>query len=341
MLFDNLLRLKNRNEKKTPLEDFTTELLCGILNSNESLKKSFILEFLKLPEGEYKLKTQVRYPQKDDIDCIIDFKLESDNFVCFIENKVNSSEGIRQLERYSNLLDKLHVQLNKETKLIYCTKYNDPKDITSHSFAQIRWFHIADFFKRFKENNVAKEFINYLNKNDMEKELTLNAVDFLSLNNLQNVINKAYEYLDRVKPLFEDTFNSQKKLKVKDGFDIKQIIRHNRLIYYYQDIIPSKGWSEIKYGFLFNGPVAYVGVWLEKTNPNYKKLIEYSKDYRNQFSIGELDQGLFVELKKDISCYLNDENAESEILNWYKDSFRQFSDFIKSTPEIEWNIHVQ
>lgn len=339
MLFDNLLRLKNRNEKKTPLEDFTTELLCGILNSNERLKKSFILEFLKLPEGEYKLKTQVRYPLKNDRDCIVDFILESDSFVCFVENKVESIEGPRQLERYSLILDKL--ELNKHTKLIYCTKYNDPKTNISHDFKQIRWYQIATFLKKFGEDNIAQEFIYYLNKNDMEKELTLNAVDFLSLNNLQNVINKAHEYLDRVKPLFEDIFNSQKKLKVKDGFDIKQIIRHNRLIYYYQDIISSKGWSEIKYGFLFNGPVAYVGVWLEKTNPNYKKLIEYSKDYRNQFSIGELDQGLFVELKKDISCYLNDENAESQILNWYKDSFRQFSDFIKSTPEIEWNIHVQ
>jgi hypothetical protein len=74
------------------------------------------------------------------------------------------------------------------------------------------------------------------------------------------------------------------------------------MIYYLTGIISTKGFSELKYGFQFNSPSIYVSIYLEKSNLDYKKLIEAVKKMPN-FSIVTYDKGGSIILKKNISVF--------------------------------------
>ena len=172
----------------------------------------------------------------------------------------------------------------------------------------------------------------------MAQELTMNAKDFLTLENLQNIINVTNGYLDRVKPIFMNKFKTNNK--ISDGRSISQIINHNRSIFYFKDIISEKGWSEIKYGFIFQNPSIYVGLFVAISNNDYKAIIEESNKLPSEFNKTTYDTGVSIFIKKDISQYLNDEQADSKITDWYKDTFDKFGNFIKNTPNLNWKINV-
>jgi len=333
-MFNQLLKLYRTHSKKTPLEDFTTELFVGLLNIEKEIKKSFISDFLDLPNADYYLRTQVKYELKNDTNCIVDFVIESDDLICFIENKVNSKEGKRQLERYGKVLD----SYSKKTKLLYCTKYYDNKGYSNHHFKQIRWFEVAKFLNKFEDNSLVVEFINFLTTHKMAQKLTFSAQDFLTLENLQNILSLTNEHLDRVKPIFQETFKSPKK--ISDVRSVSQVLRHNRLIFMFSDIISENGWSEIKYGFQLGNPAIYVGIWIDKKNNAYTDFIKAIEPFKNKFIIKKIEIGISVELKKDISVYLNDDDADTDIANWFKDAFIEFGNLIKNTSNLNWKINV-
>ncbi|KIA99456.1 hypothetical protein OA93_04630 [Flavobacterium sp. KMS] len=336
-MLNQLLKLYIRNSYKTPLEDFTTEVFTGLLNLEEEIKISFIEDFLKLPKSDFQLKTQVKYELENDTNCIVDMVLQSETHLCFIENKVNSKEGNRQIERYCKVLDIFNND-GYTTSLFYCTKYFEKKEFSNHSFQQFRWFQIAKFLKKFQSNKLVNEFLNFLKTHNMAQELTFNAKDFMTLDNLQNIINVMNGYLDRVKPTFEHTFKTSSK--ISDGRTISQILNHNRLIYYYKEIISETGWSELKYGFQLQTPNIYVGIWIDKSNKKFSEFTEYSKLNLGGFNIEIKSNGISIELKKDISIYLNNEEADFEISEWFKNAFEKFADIIKQTPQFNWSINV-
>ncbi|WP_208997335.1 PD-(D/E)XK nuclease family protein [Patiriisocius marinistellae] len=317
------------------MEDFTTEVFVGILNLEEDIKLTFIQDFLKLPENNYSLKTQVKYELENDQNCVIDFVLEGENSICFIENKVNSKEGYRQIERYCKVLESL-ADDEFETHLFYCTKFFDKKLISEHNFKQIRWFQIAKFLKKYKENKFVENFLDFLITHDMAQELTINAKDFVSLENLQDLINLIKGHLNRVKPVFKKTFNLN---KVSNGLTTAQILEHNRMIFYQTGILGAKGWSELKYGFQFSSPSIYVSIYLSKSNPEHKELMTYVKKMPN-FTTVTYDAGSSINLKKDISVFLNDEQADTKIADWFKDAFKQYAQLIKNTGQLDWKINV-
>lgn len=336
-MLNQLLKLYKKHSQKTPLEDFTTEAFVGLLCLEENIKSKFITDFLHLPEGNYTLKTQVHYALKDDTDCIVDFVLESENTICFIENKVDSKEGKRQLERYGKVLS-IYRDDDYETKLVYCTKYFDKKSYQNHNFLPIRWFEIAKYLKQFNNCTLAIEFNNFLKINNMAQELTFSAQDFLTFENIQNIINSTINYLDRVKPIFISTFKTESK--ISDGITTNQIVKHNRLIYYYKDVIGNGGWSELKYGFILNQPMIYVGIWVDKSNDNYTALSKLMENTTQEFTIVKIDKGISIELRLDISTMLNDKHSDTKITDWFKESFIQFDNFIKtSATTLKWKTN--
>lgn len=334
-MLNQLLGLYKKHQTNTPLEDFTTEVFVGLLNMEDNIKNSFITDFLKLPKDDYRLKTQKKYSLKNDIDCIVDLVIESESRICFIENKVNSKEGSRQLERYGRVLDTFS-ENNFETKLFYCTKYSDNKTYIKHDFKQIRWYQIAKFLKTYKENNFVNQFINFLIKHDMAQELTLNAIDFITLENIQSTLNIINDYLDRVKPVFEQTFNTKCSITTSTS----QIIKHNRLIYMAKDILGDYGYSEIKYGFQLNKPKIYIGLWIDKSNNQFEEFNKITDRLSEDFKIYKPVNGTAIELKKEISVFLNDEEADTKIADWYKKSFSRFAELINSENQLEWKIKV-
>lgn len=347
MLLNRLLKLYKTHSTKTPLEDFTTEAFVGVLNLDKELKESFIKDFLKLPNDNYILDTQVRYPLENDIDCIIDIVLQGDNTICFIENKVDSTEGYRQLERYSLVLDQFKKE-GKQTKLVYCTKNYDPKEEQKykHNFLYTRWHKIADFIKQQnRDTQLPFEFLNFLNKNKMSQDLTLTALDYITANNLISTISKFNDYIDRVEPIFLRYFTIENNKNKSVNLSVNKLIEHHRIIYIASNIIESQKYSDIKYGFLLGEEtvLAYTGIWVDKNNPGYDrflKIINLLKE--NQlYSIDTISAGSYIELKKDLSIFLNNEKAEQELKDWYEGSFKLLADFIKASPEMKWKIKVK
>ena len=117
-MFSNLLKLYKSASKNTPTEDFTTEVLAGILDSDKLLLEEFVNVVLKIEGSNFTVKTQVHYEKS-----IIDMVFENKDTLCFLENKVDSSEGHKQLKKYSKIL----LTNKKIIFLRYCTKFIDKK----------------------------------------------------------------------------------------------------------------------------------------------------------------------------------------------------------------------
>jgi hypothetical protein len=334
-LFNSLLKLGSFSEYRTPLEDFTTKILAGILNSNHDIKRKFIQDFLQLKNDEYSIHTHSYHELKNDSNCIIDLKIEGENTICFIENKINSFEGPRQLDRYSLVLD----GYRKNTHLIYCTKFMDEKSITNHNFRQVRWFQIATFFQQFREDSLVKYFLEFLKTNNMAHELTLNVEDFIVFANMQKTINFVKECLNGAKSDFKKNFSGNGK-SVSDKVTLDQILRHDRMVYMYDKILPGEGWSEIKYGFRFSQPSIFVDIYLDNKNDHYIDFRRTLKDMTMTipFTLTEHTLGGRFAIEFDISRLLNNENAVSEIIAWFKDTFTKFKDAINKSPELNWRI---
>ncbi|MFK7950959.1 MAG: PD-(D/E)XK nuclease family protein [Saprospiraceae bacterium] len=332
-MLKNLLKLYRKSSLKTPLEDFITEVLVGILNLHEEVKQDYLYNFLKLPTDKYFLNTQVNYHLENDSDCIIDIVIESNKTVCFIENKVESKEGYRQLERYCNVLDKIERDKGKQTFLFYCTKYHDSKTVLKHSFKQIKWYEISKFLKKYKEIPIVNDFLGLLKSRNMAQELTLRTSDFIVFENIQETIKRIYGHLNLVKPTFDEIF----KNKIKD-YSGKQIRYHNRMIYYTDGILNSKkGWSNIMYGFRFDKPSIFVQIQASKECNQYQEFVNVANKYEDSFFIGTYSYGTNIELSKDLSIFLNDEKSDNEIKEWFLTTFSKFQIFIAENPNLNWS----
>ncbi|MNJ85847.1 hypothetical protein D3C87_33270 [compost metagenome] len=341
-MLNNLYRLYKSNRLKSPLEDFTTEVFAGILKFDPSLLNDFCVDFLGLQKEPFVLRTQVKYPLKNDIDCIVDMVIESQNQVCFIENKVDSKEGFRQLERYSKVLDKLQSQ-GKSTYLVFCTKNAEEKTITEHQFKQIRWFQVAKFVEKHpSESAIKKDFLLFLKLKKMSQDLTITKTNTFVTENIFETIHLINGHLDRIKPSFEKAFNKNGAKKISDGFNITQILKHKRLIYYFKEILGNTpdGWSEIKYGFQLNSLKIYCGIWIDHQNSKHNDLKQHILKNESVFGLIDLPNGFALELSESLATYLDDPDGDERILNWFKEAFGKFQKLIEDTKDLSWKLDI-
>lgn len=340
-MLNNLYKLYKNNNLKSPLEDFTTEAFVGILKFDNSLLNDFCVMFLGLKQEEFSIKTQVKYSLEDDINCIVDIVIESQNQLCFIENKVNSNEGHRQLERYSNVLN-IFKSTNKRTYLFYCTKKFEEKKIIEHQFTQFRWFQLAKFLEKHPSKSpIKQDFLKFIKLKKMSQDLTITTKNTFVIENLFETIELINGHLNRAKPLFIQTFKKEAN-RINDGFSITQIANHKRLIYYFKEIIgnQSDGWSEIKYGFQLNSLTIYCGIWIDKKNSEYNNFKNHILNNSYEFEVLDKPNGFAIELSESLGKYLNDVDGDEKILDWYKNTFNKFLGLIEDTKHLSWKINI-
>lgn len=340
-MLNNLYKLFKNNSLKSPLEDFTTEAFVGVLKFDNSLLNDFCVMFLGLEQEEFSIKTQVKYSLEDDINCIVDIVIESQNQLCFIENKVNSKEGYRQLERYSIVLN-LFKSTDKRTYLFYCTKKFEEKKIIEHKFAQFRWFQLAKFLEKHPSKNpITEDFLKFIKLKKMSQDLTITTKNTFVIENLFETIELINGHLNRAKPLFIQTFKKEAN-RINDGFSTTQIANHKRLIYYFKEIIgnQSDGWSEIKYGFQLNNLTIYCGIWIDKKNSEYNNFKKHILNNSYEFEVLDNPNGFAIELSESLGKYLNDVDGDEKILDWYKNTFNEFLGLIEDTKHLSWKINI-
>jgi len=338
-MFNKLFKLTSKINGKRPLEDFTTECFVGILLYDQKLFNEFCLEFLGLENETFSIKTQVRFQRSKEPDCIVDIVIESQNQICFIENKVNAKAGWEQLPRYERILDEF-ASKGKKTNFFYCTKNYDPKNNKKHNFYQYRWFQIAKFLeKRNMENPIIIDFLNFLKQHKMSQDLMITAKNIFVIENIAESIKMIDGYLDRVKPEFVKRFNKGAN-KVNDGFTTNQIIHFKRLINFVKNVLgePNDGWSEIKYGFQLNTGKIYCGVWVDKRNSQYTEFREHILERESGFEIIDKPNGFAIEMSAELMKFANDLDGDNKIEAWFIDTFNAIEEMIKNSSHLKWAL---
>lgn len=291
--YNRLIKLfSNGDSSKTPLEDYTTEILAGILDTHrKSLLKIFLSEILCVNEEvvdveNMKISTRSSYDLPDsNPEKIVypDLILENDKMRCFIENKVEASEGENQLKNYAKILSKFDD--NKANYLRYCTKYYDPKAIDGEiDFKQFRWSDISEMLKveiKKVENKLntpfqLNDFYSFLKYNNMTKHEEINLEH---LKNLTNTIKTLDDLLIPIKIMYEKV--------LKTGGSATTIASLKKYKRYTSTFKINEG-IEVGVGFDLTDETPLAKVWLTFFKFNEAKKI--IRDSMDQFNWGELPE---------------------------------------------------
>lgn len=339
-MFNSLYKLYRSNSKKTPLEDFNTECFKGILEFYPVILKSFV-KFLKLPEGNFKIKTQAKFHLQNHPNCVVDMVLESNSVICFIENKVNSKEGWEQLERYSLVLDNIKkIKPTKETYLKYCTKNVDLKKNIRHRFTQFRWFHIGKWLELNHNNNVmVNNYLNFLKEQQMAMDTSISTNTVITLKHFL----KTYEAMDfHIKEAIAPLKKQFPHSKIEKQEKISKLREHDRIARFIRNPLSDKSqYSEILYCIHFELVKLQTQIWISKLHPQCEKIAKRGKD-SGLFEYSEIDQfGLNLRNSKKLFHFIDRKKSDQEIRQWFEDSFIKIKTFIDDNPDLNWNLKLE
>ena len=219
-LFTNLLNLHSGNK---PREDFFTEIVAYFL----SLNKDILIDWLKhhsiISDDNYssiKISTQqehqalASHPEDSRLDIVIELSIGLNTDVIFIESKIGSTEGWRQLEKYADILSNLPNVRHRI--LIYITRDYDPKDERKKygldlspkvNFFPLRWYQFYSFLKERAFDILAQEILILMRNNRMSQNNQFSSVDLLTMMNFNKTLN-----------LMESTLNEEVQHEFKLAF---------------------------------------------------------------------------------------------------------------------------
>jgi len=327
-LFSSLLHLYRTNGSKTPLEDFTTEILAHVLDSDSELRDAFVNTVLGIEGSGFRIYSQQHYPfhKGNRAACRIDLVIKNSDTLCFIENKVDSPAGKDQLTDYLELLSTL--SSFKRRFLRYCTKFYDGQPhIKSEFYAELRWYNISDFLKPHDKNELIKQFLDFLELNQMGNSTDFTLHEILALQHINPVLLKMNVYLDKIKPRFTELFGS-----INNSKSSTQLLNYNRQVIRIQPIFGT-GYSELGTGFDFNDtPKLFVWMWVDENCSDYHKFIHM------KVPDGVFHNENYIEFGKPLSDFISSENMEQDIEKWFEKAFGVFIEIIQNNPEVKWNI---
>lgn len=329
-MFNRLLKLHSKANSNTPIEDFSTEIFAFILDKDPKFQSEFTSKVLYINEEKFEVATQKRYSIEGENYAVIDIVLSNRNKIIFIENKVESSEGENQLDKYSKVLEKLSEY--EEKHLAYCTKYYDPKEEKRHNFKQYRWHHIADILEK-SDNSIAIEFYKFLKNYNMTKKNDFNTKDLFHLENLKETFSFLDSFLERIRPRFADFFG-----KPSNPDYSSQMRKYNRYSFFKSNVFGSGSNNEIGVGFKFEEePQAYIWIWTTASNTKSSEFNKYlTSEFSDFFDYYDRDFCLF---SIDLKFFIGKENSMMELENWYFDKFDELKTFVEKTPDLIWKLN--
>lgn len=320
-IFERLLQLyKTQNTSgKTPLEDFVTELMAGILQMDQQLLDHFVNEVLLVDGTDFKIESQVPFFLTSDQNCIIDLVFENTSTICFLENKVASGEGQRQLERYATVLNQLETPKGMKTYLRYCTKMYDPKVVPACSFFQFRWQRVYEFFEKQLATPIIEAFLELLRGEKMAGVKDFALEDLVVMKGIQNVFTKMDEVLDLAKPAFTQNFGQPYQ---RDYERLKQLPPFNRYsiwtnTYNGEDI-------EIMIGFEMESikdntpPVLFVQVYRNKNRDFSIKMQTQFEGNGEKFDFYQIENSeVFAWFEVSLLNFLTVKNQKEQMVEWF------------------------
>lgn len=331
----SLYNLINKSSNgRTPLEDFTTECFAGVLQQHPLVLETFT-DWLNLPKGSYKVTTQCNHYLEDDMNCIIDLVLESNNVLCFIENKVNSKEGWEQLNRYTKVLDK---QSNKQTFLKYCTKYVDSKKNKNHNFSQFRWHELAKLIEiKHPENPLVIDFVQFLKRHQMTQDTSITTDTVIAMNKFLQTYEAMNFHIINALGSFKKLFP---KGEIVKGEGIAKIREHDRISRSIHRIFKENSKpSELMFAIYFEEVKIQTLIWVSIHHPMAEKMEKRAIE-SGIFKTRKNESGIGIYLDCKLYQFIENKNSDQEIKEWFENSFQVFRDFIDNNPDLEWDDKV-
>ncbi len=337
-LFLQLLKLYRNSSEKTPTEDFTTEVLAGVLQSDSSLLDQFVNEVLCVLGSSFTVKTQ-----QNDKNSIIDMVFENHESICFVENKVESSEGYGQLSKYASILSQL--DNGKEVFLRYCTKYYDKKNASDiepfplEKFKQFRWIDVFNFCEEHQDNLLVKPFVKYLKESGMSSIPEFELYDLMAMQQFRKTIEKMDDCFDKVRPQFSEYFGEPNKRG--NLTDFSKFNRYAR----WKNIFARQGgggkFFQILLGFRFyeeKSPSICVHCFCSKSHNLYEQFKESCHRELSKFEpkLEENEHGYVVLFEKSLADFISSDRQYQEITDWFIQKMEIFRTFKETTPELEW-----
>jgi hypothetical protein len=224
-IFNTLFRLKLKTSRD-PLEDYLTEIFAHCLRNNNKVWDEFIRAYLPdLKEELLSLRTQLSFQSLEGhiSGSKPDMIAFTENGAIFIENKIASLEGNKQLRRYA---DHLKSQKSKHKKyLIYITRDHDPKDEkeldsrpTEHfQFIQIRWYELFNTLKKIDGDQIVNEMLLFMNQINIAMNNQFSPADLITLSNFVNVKKMMDESMGGKVNEYFSRFGKNKKETVSGG----------------------------------------------------------------------------------------------------------------------------
>lgn len=344
-VFKRLLNLYRKSDSlKTPMEDFCTECLAGILQSDSKLLQDFALKILKIEsDTPFRISTQHTFNSKVyNRQSRIDLVFQSDSVLCFIEMKVNSTENERQLEKYAQILNEQ--PSNVSTYLRYCTLYNEEK-IGLENFEQFRWADIAKFLvKRAEENKLIREFYNFLKAKNMAGNERFNHEDLVGLKVYSQIAKKVDAVFNEIKQKLA-AFGS-----VSGGLNASShILEHNRWALLCKNVIGDNS-SEVLVSFDFVGmrysdePVVAVQLFVHQKCSAYKNFVEVAserfqnKKYHSKEIFSTNEHGAHIRFEKPLALFFSEMEQLQAIQTWMEGRLDEILDFRNSNLNLDWKF---
>ncbi|SOC13446.1 PD-(D/E)XK nuclease superfamily protein [Ureibacillus xyleni] len=333
-IFERLLQLYKiqKRSEKTPLEDFVTELVAGILQTDQQLLDRFVNEVLQIEGDGFKVDSQVRYAHHSDQNCIIDLVFENEATICFLENKVASGEGERQLKRYAEVLTRISEESGKKTYLRYCTKFYDPKTMAICSFYQFRWQKVYEFLEKQEQTEIINAFLELLRGEKMAGVKDFSIEDIVVMKGFQGIIAKMDEVLDLARVPFLEHFGQPYQ---RDYERLKQIPSNNRYSlwtssYRGEDI-------EIMIGFEMESvkdnvsPVLFVQVYRQKNKEFAAKMQKQSLGDSDKFDYYQVENNeVYAWYETSLLNFLTENNQKERIVDWFSEKLAKTKGIIDS-----------
>jgi len=243
-------RLLNLNTGNIPQEDFFTELVAYLFETNKEVLYAWLKDLNLFDTSAYSdthISTQRWFepldghPSASRLDFVIELVDDSNCDIIFIESKIGSPEGIEskinsedgypQLQKYAEILHGLPNFRHKF--LLYITRDFEPKDKASIfkdipestvQFKQLRWHQFYRFLEAQADTMLSQEIILFMDEKRMAHNNQFSSIDVIALANFTKSLK-----------LMEETMGEEVRQKFKK---VLGAIKHKNTAL---SSVPSKG----------------------------------------------------------------------------------------------------
>ncbi len=349
------------HSSKTPMEDFTTELLRGVLASNQELTDAFVQHFFKVEETGFSIEAQKSYPEYNSK---VDMVFENQNTLIFLENKIYSEEnyagdesGNAQLDKYADIL----ASQSKKKYMGYCTKFLDIKDARKYQcknvdFVQFRWsclyLYLNENLIIFNDGLIIS-FLKYLKDQGMSKPSEFIIEDLSAMKRLPYFMRAMEECFALARPEFERLFGDlpikpiNRDTQANFHGILKQIIWHNRYAIHCKPLLngdkTASVWLKFQMGDSeWQSPFVCVQFFIEKTHPQYVSVrsdLDLNKDLLHGSDFYENNWGSYLEFKKSLSDFISNKNQFNSIKIWFEEMLSILHEYMtSSSTQLMWKV---